>query len=80
MESGEMRGSCELFPLFNALQGQQQQRHKSHLASATSRRGGHGAPGWMVQLLLVLNGVLTTMRVELIGHVKPCMTEIYLHI
>ena len=23
---------------------------------------------------------LTTMRAELIGHFKPCMTEIYLHI
>ena len=23
---------------------------------------------------------LTTMRVELIGHLKPCMTEIYLNI
>ena len=25
-------------------------------------------------------GRLTTMRVELIGHFKPCMTDIYLHI
>ena len=24
--------------------------------------------------------VRSTMRVELIGHFKPCMTEIYLHI
>ena len=33
---------------------------------------------------LARNGIrvngLGTMRVELIGHFKPCMTEIYLHI
>jgi len=25
-------------------------------------------------------GTIYTMRVELIGHFKPCVTEIYLHI
>ena len=32
-------------------------------------------------MLQVLTGIIrATMRVELIGHFKPCMTEIYLHI
>ena len=33
-----------------------------------------------VGVAVFLRAFATTMRVQLIGHFKPCMTEIYLHI